>query len=425
MAGNAKNQKKPDQAYCSAIEKNFKNILDGTMPDSKNNDTELTANDLYTGQLNPQINSKDQTSIDKKSQEKILIIDDEAFYLKVLVEMLEDKYQISLAKNGEQALQLLDNDELPDIILLDVVMPGLNGYEICQRIKEDKRLSDIPVIFLTVKSEVNDEIEGFHKGACDYIIKPFSPPIVTARIATHLKLRQSLSQLQNQNHLLEERIAERTEEVCLTQDIAIYCLASLAETRDNETGMHIRRTQHYVRELAEYLRSKEIFSNQIDDDFIELLFKSAPLHDIGKVGVPDRILLKPGKLDDSEWVEMKKHAQHGFDAISHAEEEYGNSTSFLSIAKEIAFGHHEKWDGSGYPQGLKAFDIPLSARLMAVADCYDALVNRRVYKEPFSHETAVGIITDGRASHFDPQVVDAFLVLNEKFLEIAERFKDE
>lgn len=360
----------------------------------------------------------------QQDKPRVLIVDDEAFYIKVLVELLSPDYQVTLAKSGEQALKLLSGGPLPDLILLDVLMPGMDGYEVCQALQEDPRTNEIPVIFLTVKSEVDDEIKGFESGACDYIAKPFSPPIVTARVATHLALQRSRKELKVYAEHLEQRVRERTEEISRTQDVAIFCMTSLAETRDNETGMHIRRTQHYVRALAEHLNSHERFHRHIDDDFIELLFKSAPLHDIGKVGVPDRILLKPGKLDAQEWEEMKKHAEYGKAAIDNAEQQYGSS-SFLNIAKEIAYCHHERWDGQGYPQGLKEEEIPLSARLMAVADCYDALISRRVYKEPFSFEKAANIIREGRGSHFDPDIVDAFITLESVFTATAKRFADE
>ncbi|WP_419812205.1 HD-GYP domain-containing protein [Bacterioplanoides sp.] len=357
-------------------------------------------------------------------KERLLIVDDEAFYIKVLVELLSPDYQITLAKSGQQALRLLEADELPDLILLDIVMPDEDGYQICQKIKNNPRLKDIPVIFLTVKGEVEDEIKGFASGASDYITKPFSPPIVCARVATHLALQQSRQQLREYNDLLEQRVQERTQEISRTQDMAIYCMTSLAETRDNETGMHIRRTQHYVKALAEHLRDQGHFPDVLDDAYIELLFKSAPLHDIGKVGVPDRILLKPGKLDADEWLEMKKHSEYGKSAIETAEKEYGDS-SFLAVAKEICYSHHERWDGCGYPCGLYGEQIPLSARLMAVADCYDALISRRVYKDPFPFDSAREIICEGKGSQFDPMMVDAFEAIESTFIDIAKRFTDD
>lgn len=220
------------------------------------------------------------------------------------------------------------------------------------------------------------------------------------------------------------KLKERTETLQLTQDVTILSLASLAETRDNETGSHILRTQRYVRLLAEDLYRRGLYPDDLSEDRIELLYKSAPLHDIGKVGIPDSILRKPGKLDETEWVEMKKHTEYGHDALRIAEERLGSS-SFLRIAREIALNHHEKWDGSGYPQGISGEEIPLSGRLMAIADVYDALITKRVYKEAFSHEKAVAIIAEGKGTHFDPRLVEVFLERIEDFKSITAEFADE
>ncbi len=358
----------------------------------------------------------------ENSKSKILIVDDECFYIDVLVNLLEDEYSIVVAKDGEQALKRAQCSVPPDLILLDVLMPGLDGYEVCSRLKQHPDTRDIPIIFLTIKSEVDDEIKGFELGASDYIVKPMSPPIVKARIRTILALDQARRALKTQNRLLEQRVQERTREIQQTQDVAIYCLASLAETRDNETGNHIRRTQHYIKLLATYLQNHPRFRQQIDNEFINLLFKSAPLHDIGKVGVPDRILLNPGKLEGEDWEEMKRHAQYGRDAILTAEKELG-STSFLRLAREIAYSHHECWDGTGYPQGLRGDDIPLSGQLMAIADIYDALISRRVYKEPIPHKEAVAIISEGSGRQFDPEIAEAFITLQDEFNHIARQFE--
>jgi putative two-component system response regulator len=356
-------------------------------------------------------------------RDKILIVDDESFYIDVLVNLLNDEYSIAVAKDGEQALSRAESDSPPDLILLDILMPTMDGYEVCRRLKSQPNTSDIPIIFLTVKSEVEDEIKGFNLGASDYITKPMSPPIVKSRVRTHLALVHAWKKLKTQNKVLEQRVLERTREIQQTQDVAIYCLASLAETRDNETGNHIRRTQHYVKLLAKYLQDHPRFRHQISDKYIDILFKSAPLHDIGKVGVPDRILLHPGKLEGEDWEEMKRHAQYGRDAILTAENDLG-STSFLRLAREVAYSHHECWDGSGYPEGLKENEIPLSGQLMAVADVYDALISRRVYKEPFSHEKAVAIILADSGTRFDPEIIEAFTTLQDEFNNIAQQFTD-
>lgn len=220
-----------------------------------------------------------------------------------------------------------------------------------------------------------------------------------------------------------DRLREQTRELILTQDVTIHGMASLAETRDNETGKHILRTQHYIRLLAEHLREHPRFCEILNDESIELIFKSAPLHDIGKVGVPDRILLKPGRLNPEEFEEMKRHTLYGRNALLIAEKRLG-SNSFLRFARQIAYTHHEKWDGSGYPQGLKADEIPCAGRLMALADVYDALISKRVYKPAFSHKKAKKIILEGRGIHFDPDVVDMFIELEEEFQQIARKYAD-
>ncbi|MGD8931422.1 MAG: two-component system response regulator [Chromatiales bacterium] len=351
------------------------------------------------------------------------MVDDESFYLDVLVDLLKERYHVTIAKSGEQALKRAMGLPPQDLILLDVMMPEMDGYEVCRQLKQNKRTSDIPVIFLTVKSEVEDEIRGFEVGAVDYITKPISAPVVLSRVKTHLALTKARKLLENQNLILEQRIRERTLEISRTQDVAIFCMASLAETRDSETGNHIHRTQHYVRLLSEYLKDDPGYREYLDDRTIDLLFKSAPLHDIGKVGVPDRILLKPGNLDEAEWQEMKKHTEYGYEALLRAEEEMG-STSFLKIAREVVLYHHERWDGKGYPRGLMGSTIPVSGRLMAIADVYDALISRRVYKLPYSHDEAVSYILSQRGTRFDPVIVDAFEALQDEFQRIARAFPD-
>jgi len=246
-----------------------------------------------------------------------------------------------------------------------------------------------------------------------------------ARVKTHLELKYMQDFLRDQNQFLEAEVQKRTAEVMAIQDVTIHAMASLAETRDNETGNHIRRTQHYIRVLAEKLRHHPRFAHFLDDDkTLDMLFKSSPLHDIGKVGIPDRILLKPGRFEPEEFEIMKTHTTIGRDAIQHAESQLGIEMPFLTLAKEIAYGHQEKWDGSGYPQGLTGDSIPISARLMAVADVYDALISRRIYKAGMSHEKAVEIILQGRAQHFDPDMVDAFMELQEEFRKIASSYAD-
>src|SRR5471032_3324780 len=304
------------------------------------------------------------------------------------------------------------------------MMPGMSGYDVCKALKANPATRDIPVIFVTAMSEAVDEQLGLSLGAADYITKPISAPIVQARIKTQLSMKRVHDFLRDQNHFLETEVQIRTREVVALQDVTIHTMASLAETRDSETGNHIRRTAFYVKALAEKLRDNPRFSAFLTDKNIELLFKSAPLHDIGKVGIPDRILLKPVRFEGNEMEIMKTHTTLGRDAIIAAERELGVEVDFLKYAKEIAYGHQEKWDGSGYPEGLSGDAIPISARLMAVADVYDALISRRVYKDGMSHEAAVAIITEGRGRHFDPDMVDAFLELQQDFIAIARRYVD-
>jgi putative two-component system response regulator len=360
--------------------------------------------------------------MEEKNTPTILVVDDTPENIDVLRGILKDDYKIKVALNGEKALQIVVTSP-PDLILLDIMMPGMDGYEVCRRLKESAYTRKIPIIFVTAKGEIEDETQGFELGAVDYITKPVSPPIVLARVKTHLALY-------DQNRILEERVLERTKELALTQDVTIHGLASLAETRDNETGGHIIRTQRYVRTLSEQLMTHPKFRDYLDDKTIDLLYKSAPLHDIGKVGVPDRILLKPGKLDDEEFEIMKKHAVYGRDALMQAEEAFGKDSnpngnySFLRIAREIAYNHHEKWDGSGYPEGLTKESITIPGRLMALADVYDALICKRVYKPAFTHEKAAEIISKGEGSHFDPDVVNAFCETETIFMQIAAEFDD-
>jgi putative two-component system response regulator len=305
-----------------------------------------------------------------------------------------------------------------------VMMPDLDGIEVCRRLKGDPRTRHIPVIFLTAMSKSEDERVGLEAGAVDYITKPISPPILLARVKTHLQLKAGSDFLKDKNAYLESEVYRRTREVQAIQDVTILTMASLAETRDNETGNHIRRTQHYVKALAIKLRDHPRFAGYFTNHVIDLLFKSAPLHDIGKVGIPDKILLKPGKLTPDEFEIMKTHTTLGRDAIEQAERQLGTPVEFLKVAKEIAYSHQEKWDGSGYPEGLAGDGIPVSARLMAVADVYDALISRRVYKPAFPHERAVEMIAEGRGKHFDPDITDAFLEIREDFRTIAKRFAD-
>jgi putative two-component system response regulator len=358
------------------------------------------------------------------SRPVVLVVDDTPDNLKLMSALLKDLYRVKIANSGDKALVIAGSDAPPHLILLDIMMPEMDGYEVCRRLKANRSTRNIPVIFLTAKAETQDEEMGLKVGAVDYITKPISPPIVLARVETHLKLKASADFLRDKAEYLESEVAKRTREVAAIQDVTILAMASLAETRDSDTGNHIRRTQFYVQVLAKALKDHPRFVAHLDDGRIEMLFKSAPLHDIGKVGIPDRILLKPGRFEPHEFEIMKTHTTLGRDASEHAEQTLGMSVEFLACAKEIAYGHQEKWDGSGYPRGIGGDDIPVSARLMAVADVYDALISRRVYKDGMPHEKAVTIISEGRGSHFDPDIVDTFLLLQDEFKAIAARYGD-
>jgi len=362
--------------------------------------------------------------LDPKARATVLVVDDTPDNLSLMAGLLKDHYRIKLANSGDKALRVVQSEEPPDLILLDIMMPGMNGYEVMAALQADTRSAQIPVIFLTAMAASENEQQGLEMGAVDYITKPINPSICLARVRNHLRLKAAHDYHRDQSALLEKEVAKRTAEVVALQDVTISMMGSLAETRDNETGNHIRRTQRYVLALAKHLKDHARFRDYLTEHQINLLFKSAPLHDIGKVGIPDRILLKPGRFEPAEFEIMKTHCRIGRDAIEHAEHQLGFSADFLVCAKEIAYSHQEKWDGSGYPEGLSGDAIPTSARLMAVADVYDALISRRVYKEGMSHEKARAIILEGSGQHFDPDVVAAFVALEEQFRAIARQFAD-
>ena len=360
--------------------------------------------------------SKTASNSNPQIEDKVLLVDDNTTNLQLLHETLDGLgYKLLIAKNGRTALSIAQKAR-PSLILLDIMMPEIDGYEVCQRLKADENTAHIPVIFITALADDEDEAKGLGMGAVDYITKPINPELVRARVHNHLELKR------HQDHL-EKLVAERTRRLALTQAVTIESLATLAEYRDPETGGHIKRTQNYVKALAVHLKGHPRYRDGLNDGIIDLLYMSAPLHDLGKVGVPDNVLLKAGKLTDEEFEEMKKHTIYGEEALRITEQKLGKDT-FLQYAREIAYTHQEKWDGSGYPQGLKGDEIPLPGRLMALADVYDALISKRVYKPPFPHEKAVEIIVEGKGKHFDPDVVDAFLELEDTFRNIALTFAD-
>ena len=354
----------------------------------------------------------------------VLVVDDSPENLRVMGDLLTPHYRVRIAASGRRALEISAQEPKPDLILLDVMMPEMDGYEVLRRLKENGDTAAIPVIFLTAMDSADGEQKGLERGAVDYIAKPIRPAVVLARVHTHLELKAARDQLRDRNIMLEDEVAHRMEENQLIQDISIRALGHLAEIRDPETGNHIRRTQEYMRLLATKLQRHPRYAAALSDRTVKLLTESAPLHDIGKVGIPDHVLLKPGKLTEDEWRIMRTHTILGAEAIELAERDVKGSAEFLSLAKEIARWHHEKWDGSGYPDGLKGEAIPVSARLMALADVFDALISSRVYKSSMSVDDAREIILEGRGRHFDSDIVDVFLANFDEFVTIAERYRD-
>ena len=355
----------------------------------------------------------------------LLLVDDAPDSLLLLGSILHNAgYRVATANSGGAALHRAATAPQPDLILLDVMMPHMDGYEVLGSLRENPATRDIPVIFLTALCDAHSEHRGLELGAADYLSKPVAAAVMLARVRAQLQAKSARDWLRGQNSLLEAEVARRLEENDLTQAVGIRALAHLAEARDPETGNHIRRTQGYVGLLATHLRRHQRFAGLIDDDYIRLLTRSAPLHDIGKVGIPDHILRKPGPLAAAEWAIMKTHARIGAEAIDQAERDIEKPVEFLALAKEIARWHHERWDGTGYPDGLAQEAIPLSARLMALADVFDALISPRVYKPAMSFEAARSIVADERGRHFDPDMVDAFLGAFADFVAVAQRHRD-
>lgn len=354
----------------------------------------------------------------------VLIVDDDTGNLGVLGRVLQPYHDVLAAPSGERALQIAAGVPKPDLILLDVLMPGMGGYEVLAGLRGNPLTRDVPVIFVTGLDSTEDEERGLELGAVDYIAKPYRPRIVLARVNAQLELKQARDWLRDQNVFLEAEVKHRMHDVLLTQDITIKALAELAETRDPETGNHIRRTQEYLRILAVRLQEHPRFSAFLNDKIVGLMAKSAPLHDIGKVGIPDHILLKPEKLTPAEFAVMKTHALLGASAIERAVRDADRRVDFLDLARQIAHFHHERWDGRGYPEGRMRDATPIPARLMALADVFDALISRRVYKPAMPVDQARDIIAGESGGHFDPDVVDAFLSCFDDFVAIAQRFRE-
>jgi len=348
-------------------------------------------------------------------KQRVLIVDDTPRNIEVLVELLQDEYIVQVATQGETALKLAFRRPHPDIILLDIMMPKMDGFEVCRRLKRDQKTQNIPVIFVTSLTENKDEVKGLELGAVDYITKPIHPELLKARLFNHLELKRHKDNL-------EELVDERTKELKLAKEATIEAMGIVAENRDPETGGHIHRTKNYMKVLAKELAINPKYTDALSKEMIELLYSSAPLHDIGKVAISDKILLKPSKLDKDEYDRIKEHTTIGEATIETVQNTVGKN-EFLETAKLMAASHHEKFDGTGYPRGLQGYDIPLCGRLMALVDVYDALISRRTYKEPISHSKVVEMIKSERNKHFDPDIVDAFLNSCEMFKQIALEFE--
>ena len=341
-----------------------------------------------------------------KDRPKVLIVDDTPDNIHILMEALKDTFTISAATNGERALALAQAQS-PDIILLDVMMPGIDGYEVCRRLAADVRTRSIPVIFITALTEEQDEARGLDLGAVDFITKPFRPGIVKSRVRNHIELKQHRDNLQG---LVEAQV----EEIADSHIATIFAMSKLAESRDDDTGKHLERTQIYCRMLAAHMMGKPEFVNLIDDAYVETIFHASPLHDIGKVAVPDAVLCKPGKLTEEEFAVMQRHTVKGSETLSIVARRFPRN-AFLNMGVEIARSHHEKWNGMGYPDRIAGDDIPLCGRIMAVADVYDALTSKRCYKDPMPHDKAREIIVKDAGTHFDPAVAATFDEIHSEF----------
>jgi len=357
-------------------------------------------------------------------QPSILVIDDTPGNLSLLNQLLREHYRVRLANSGPRGLELAALAP-PDLILLDIMMPDMDGYQVFQRLQSDPATRRIPVIFLTAKVGAEDEERGLAMGAVDFIHKPIAPSVVLARVRTHLQIRHWQTFLEDKSAWLQQEVESRVSEVFRLQEATIRVMVSLAEFRDECTGNHIRRTQDYVRLLADYLSRQPRDAGFLMPEQIDRIAKASPLHDIGKIAIPDHILLKPGRHTPEEFAIMQTHSVKGESMLLRSLHEMGGDNAMLRFACQIARSHHERWDGGGYPDGLAGEAIPLAARLMAVADVYDALRSRRPYKKAFDHAEAVDIIVQGKGSHFDPLLVEAFLALQGVFSEIATKLADE
>jgi putative two-component system response regulator len=354
----------------------------------------------------------------KNERQVIFLVDDNMTNLTAGKNMLKSYYDVFSIPSGSRLFEILEK-VTPDMILLDIEMPEMNGYEAIRKLKQDKKTAGIPVIFLTARNDSGSELEGLSLGAIDYISKPFSPPLLLKRIENHLLIRHQQMVLKDYNDNLQQMVQKRTRQVVELQNSILNTVTEMVEFRDDVTGGHIERTQNYLKLLVDKLLAEKIYWEEVSSWNLEFLIPSAQLHDVGKIAISDAILNKPGKLSFTEFESMKKHTSIGEAAIEGIMKTT-TEKDFLHHAKIFAGAHHEKWDGSGYPRGLKNSFIPLQGRLMAVVDVYDALIAVRPYKQPLSTREAEQIILEGREKHFDPVLVELFQDLAPQFALIAE-----
>lgn len=357
----------------------------------------------------------------KSGRKLIYLVDDDITNLKIGKFALSECYQVVTFNSGSRLLAMLEQ-QIPDMILLDVEMPEMNGYETMEEIKRHEAYQKIPVIFLTAKSDIKSEMHGLSLGATDYIYKPFSPPLLQKRIEVQLLVKDQKEELSHMNNHLQDLVDIKTQSVAELKNAVLRTMSELVEVRDGVTGGHIDRTQCYFRILIDALAKQKIYRDIVDQWDMELIFQSAQLHDVGKIAIKDGILQKPGRLTDEEFAEIKRHTTFGEIVIEKIMEHTGEK-AFLENAKVFAASHHEKWDGTGYPRHLKGEEIPLQGRLLAIVDVYDALVSAdRPYKPPFTHEKAVEIILESKGHHFEPALVDLFISVEGQFKELSESF---
>ena len=348
-----------------------------------------------------------------EGRKKVILVDDNPINLKLARNTLMSKYDVFTVPSAEKLFQLLEKT-MPDIILLVVLMPEMSGYEAIKILKQDDKTAGIPVIFLTSKSDTGSELEGFVLGAVDYISKPFSPQILLKRVDTQVLLEEQKRELKILNEDLQEQVKEKTADIRELQNAVIKTLSSFVECRDVVTGDHLEQTERFLRPLVDEMRKQKVYAEEMDRWDLDVFLQSAQLHDVGKIVIRDEILLKEGRLTDDEYEQMKMHAHFGEEVIERIQQN-ARESSFLEYAKTMARTHHERWDGKGYPDGLKGLNIPLQGRLMAIVDVYHALISKRPYKEAFTPEEALKIIEEGKGTHFDPILVDVFTAVAKHF----------